>query len=171
MNTTNKNITFKGNNLTIVGREIKVGDTLPGFKLTANDMSDLSSDTYRGKTIVLSVVPSLDTPTCAISTKRFNEEASKLGQDVAILTVSMDLPFAQKRWCGAEHVERVQTASDYKYRGFGETFGTYIKEWGLLCRAIFVADKQGKVKHVEYVADISSEPDYTATLAAVKAVS
>ncbi len=172
MNTTNKNITFKGGPLTLLGKELRVGDFLPAFKLTANDMSDFKSESLRGKTVILSVVPSLDTPVCSIQTKRFNQEVSGLGKDsgkeVIVLTVSMDLPFAQKRWCGAEGVTSVVTASDYKYRSFGEAFGVLIKEWGLLGRAIFVADRDGKIVHLEYVPEVSTEPNYEAALKKVK---
>jgi len=168
MNKSNKNITFKGNKLTVLGREIKEGDKLPAFKLVNTDMADITNESFKGKTLIVSVVPSLDTPTCSIQTKRFNQEASKLGADIAILTVSLDLPFAQKRWCGAEGVENLTCASDYKYRTFAEAFGVYIQEMGLLARAIFVAAKDGSVKHVEYVASISDEPDYAPALAAAK---
>jgi len=168
MNKSNKNVTFKGNKLTLLGNEIKEGQKAPSFTLVGNDMNDVTADTFKGKTIILSVVPSLDTPTCSIQTKRFNKEAASLSDDIVILTVSLDLPFAQKRWCGAEEVESVVTASDYKYRSFGEAYGAYIKEMGLLARAIFVVGKDGTVKHVEYVPNISDEPDYAPALAAAK---
>lgn len=169
MNTTNKNISFKGEALKISGKELKVGDTFPAFTLTNTDMGDLSSDSLKGKTVIFTTVPSLDTPTCAIETKRFNTEAAKLGDNVKILAVSMDLPFAQKRWCGAEGVENVIPLSDYKYRTIGEKFGVMIDSWGLLARGVFVADKNGKITHVEYVQSISDEPNYDAALSAAKA--
>lgn len=131
-------------------------------------MADLSSSKFAGKTLVVLSVPSLDTPVCAIETKRFNDEASKLGDKVAVLAVSMDLPFAQKRWCGAEGVNNVVTGSDYKHRAFGEAFGAQIQEWGLLTRAVFVADSKGTVVYSEYVPEIPNEPNYTAVLDAVK---
>jgi len=168
MNTSNQNITFKGNKVSVTGRELHEGDALPEFKLTGVDMSDVTNATFSGKVLVLSVVPSLDTPVCAIQTKRFNQEAGSLSDDVVILTVSVDLPFAQKRWCGAEGVDNVMTASDYKYRSFGENFGTYINELGLLCRAVFVVDQHDKLAYVEYVQEVTSEPDYSAALATVK---
>jgi thiol peroxidase len=168
MNKSNKNISFKDNKLTVLGHEIKEGEKLPAFKLVNTDMADVTNETFKGKTLIISVVPSLDTPTCSLQTKRFNQEATKLGNDVIILTVSLDLPFAQKRWCGAEGVENLTCASDYKYRTFAETFGTYIQEMGLLARAIFVAGKDGTVKYVEYVANLSDEPDYTPALTAAK---
>lgn len=164
MNKSNQNILFRGNKLKVMGEGLVEGQAMPSFTLTANDLSDLSSKSFAGKTLVISVVPSLDTPTCSIQTKRFNQEAEKLSSDVVILTVSMDLPFAQKRWCGAEGATKVVTASDYKHRGFGESFGVYMPDLGLLARAVFVVDKQGKITHVEYVADMSQEPDYQSVL-------
>lgn len=161
--------TFQGNPLTLVGPALKVGSEAPHFTLTANDLSDLRCETYHGKILVLSVVPSLDTPVCATQTRTFNQRATQLAQDVAVLTVSMDLPFAQKRFCGAEGIERVVTASDYKHRAFGEAFGVLIKELGLLARAVFVLDRQGRVVHAEYVPEVTHEPNYDAALAAVKA--
>lgn len=168
MNKSNKNITFKGNQLTILGNEIKEGQSAPDFRLVGKDMADVTLDNFKGKVLILSVVPSLDTPTCSIQTKRFDQEATSLSKDTVILTVSMDLPFAQARWCGAQEVENVVTASDYKYRSFGETYGTLIKEMGLLTRAVFVVGKDGKIKHVDYVPSISDEPDYTAALQKAK---
>ena len=168
MTTSNKNITFKGSPLTILGNELKVGDAMPAFTLTANDMSDLKSDAFKGKVLILSVVPSLDTPVCSLQTKRFNQEVAEISKDVPVVTVSYDLPFAQKRWCGAEGVSNVVTASDYKYRSFGEAFGTLIKEWGLLCRAVFVVDKSGRIAYVEYVSEVSAEPTYEPVLKRVR---
>jgi thiol peroxidase len=162
-------VTFKGQPMTLVGREVKVGSPARPFTLTANDLSDLSDKTYQGKVLVLSVVPSLDTPLCAVQTRTFNERATALSPDVAILTVSMDLPFAQKRFCGAEGINRVVTASDYKHRVFGEAYGVLIAELGLLTRAVFVIDRKGKVTHAEYVPEISREPSYEAALKAVTA--
>ena len=162
-------ITFKGNPLTLVGPKFQVGSQAPHFTLTANDLSDLRDDAYRGKVLVISVVPSLDTPVCAVQTRTFNQQATRLAQDVVVLTVSMDLPFAQKRFCGAEGIDRVVTASDYKYRTFGEAFGVLIKELGLLTRAVFVLGRQGEAVHVEYVPEVTQEPNYDKALAAVKA--
>jgi thiol peroxidase len=159
-------ITFKGAPLTLTGTTLKVGDSLPSFKLVAQDMSDLTSASLAGKTLIISVVPSLDTPVCSVQTKRFNQYVSKLGPNAVVLTVSLDLPFAQKRWCGAEDVTHVVTGSDYKYREFGEKFGVMIKEWGLLARALFVVNTSGKIVHVEYVPEVSSEPQYEAALQA-----
>jgi thiol peroxidase len=162
-------ITFKGKPMTLIGREVKVGSESPHFVLTANDLSDLRCEQFHGKVLVISVVPSLDTPVCAMQTRTFNQRASDLSPDVVILTVSMDLPFAQKRFCGAEGIQRVITASDFKHRSFGEGFGVLIKELGLLTRAVFVIDRNQTVSYVEYVPEVTQEPNYDAALAAVKA--
>lgn len=171
MNKTNKNITFKNNKLTVLGHEIKEGEKAPYFKLTGVEMQDVTLEQFKDKVLIISVVPSLDTPTCAVQTKRFNKEAAALSDKVAILTVSMDLPFAQKRWCGLEEVENLTTASDYKGRSFGQAYGTLIEELGVLTRAVFIVDRQGTIRHVEYVASISDEPDYVAALECVKSLS
>lgn len=160
--------TFQGNPLTLVGSEIKVGDTAPDFVLAANDMSPATLADYAGKVLVIAVVPSLDTPVCDMETRRFNNEAAALGDDVKILAVSMDLPFAQARWCGAAGVEAVQTLSDHKDASFGEGWGTLIKELRLLTRAVFVVGQDGKVAYVQYLKEITEEPDYDAALAAVR---
>lgn len=161
--------TFKGKPLTLVGAEVKVGDRAPHFKLVGNDLSDIDCTSFHGKVRVLSVAPSLDTPVCAAQTRTFNKEAINLSEDVVILSVSLDLPFALARFCGAEGIERVITASDYKYRSFGEAYGVYVRELGLLARAVFVIDKDDKIVYAEYVAEVTNEPDYAAAFKAVKA--
>lgn len=163
-------VTFKGSPMTLVGPEIKLGAPAPHFKLVGKDMSDIDCAAFHGKVRVLSVAPSLDTPVCAAQTRRFNQEAAGLSADVAILSVSLDLPFALGRFCGAEGIERVITGSDYKYRSFGEGYGVYIRELGLLARAVFVIDKDDKIVHAEYVREVTNEPDYAGALAAVKAL-
>ena len=165
----NSKITFKGAPLTIVGKALKVGEALPTVTLTAQDMSDVSTSKFSGKPLLVSTVPSLDTPVCSIETRRFNQEASKLGDKVTILTISRDLPFAQKRWCAAEGATNLQVASDFKTLQTGQAFGVHIQEWALLTRAIFVADAQGKLTYVEYVDDVSSEPNYENALKALAA--
>lgn len=162
-------VTMGGNPLTLIGPEVAAGSSMPAFVLTGNDMADVTSGSYQDKVLVLSVVPSLDTGVCATQTRTFNQKASALSEDVVILTVSMDLPFAQKRFCGAEGIDRVVTASDYKHRSFGPSFGVLVKELGLLARAVFVVGRDGTVTHVEYVAEMSQEPDYAAALQAVQA--
>jgi thiol peroxidase len=163
-------VSSKGAPLTLLGPEIKVGDKAPGFKVVGKDMADVEFASYDGKIRVLSVAPSIDTSVCATQMRTFNQKASALSDDVAILGVSMDLPFALGRFCGAEGIERVVMTSDYKYRSFGEKYGVLIKELGLLARSVFVIDRQGRVVHVEYVREVPTEPDYEAALAAVKKV-
>lgn len=160
-------ITFQGNPLTLVGNEIKVGDRVPDVELTTNDMKTTRLSSYRGKVCVISSVPSLDTLVCDMETRRFNEDAGKFGPDVVILTISMDLPFAQKRWCGQAGVERVTTLSDYREASFGLTFGVLIKELKLLARQVFIVDRDGIVRYVQTVGEITKEPDYEAVLKAV----
>lgn len=164
----NEKITMKGNPLKVDGRCVEEGMQAPSFKLTACDMSDSTNATFAGKVLVLLAIPSIDTPVCAVETKKFNQEAASLSGDVVIASVSRDLPFALKRWCGAEGVERVVTLSDYKYRSFGKDYGVDLADLGLLARALFVIDKGGKVVHVDYVTEVAEEPDYAAALAAVK---
>ena len=160
------NITFNGNPLTLKGKEIKVGDTAPDFLLTDTNLNDISLADTSGKRVLV-VVPSLDTPICDMSAKRFNEEATKL-DNVSIYVISMDLPFAQARWCGATGSDKIITLSDYKNRSFGENFGTYINELGLLTRAIFIIDENNKVIYVEYCSEVKSEPNFEAALNALK---
>jgi thioredoxin-dependent peroxiredoxin len=164
-------ITFKGNGMTLVGENPPaVGKPAPAFKVTGNDLSDVELIKYRGKVVILSVVPSLDTGVCDTMTRRFNQEATQLSDDVVVLTVSMDLPFAQKRWCGAAGVTRVTTLSDYKHRSFGPAYGLLIKELGLLTRAVFVIDQQGVVRYEEIVKEVTKEPDYNAALQVAKSL-
>ena len=162
-------VKFKGNPMTLVGPEIKVGDQAPHFKVVGNDLADIDCETYHGKVRVLSVAPSIDTPVCATQTRTFNKEATGLSEDVVLLSISLDLPFALKRFCGAEGIDRAITASDYKYRSFGEAYGVYLRELGLLTRAVFVINREGKIVHAEYVPEVTSEPDYAEALKAVKA--
>ena len=160
--------TFQGNPLTLVGPEIKVGDTGPDFTLTANDLSPVTLGDFKDKVVIIASVPSLDTPVCDMETRRFNSEAAALGDDVVILAVSMDLPFAQARWCGAAGVEAVRTLSDHKDASFGQAWGALIKELRLLTRAVFVVGKDGKVAYVQYLTEITEEPDYDAALEAAR---
>ena len=161
-------ITFQGNPLTLVGTELKIGDPAPDATLLANDLNPVKLSAYKGKVCVISVVPSLDTPVCDMQTRKFNEAAGNLSDDVVILTVSMDLPFAQTRWCGAAGVEKVVTLSDHRDAAFGETYGTLIKELRLLARAVFVVDKNGTVQYIQLVNEVTEEPDYDAALEAAK---
>lgn len=161
-------VTFQGNPLTLVGKQVKVGDTLPAFNVTQNDLSPLTLEDTKGTRIFLTV-PSLDTPVCDLEVKTFNRRASEI-PGVSVHTVSMDLPFAQARWCGAEGVEAVNTASDYKDRSFSQATGTFIEELALLTRAAFVVDANNVVKHVEYLTEITEQPNFDAILNAAKAV-
>jgi thiol peroxidase len=137
-------------------------------ELLANDLSPVRLSSFAGKVCIVTSVPSLDTPVCDIETRRFNEEAGKLGNGLAVLTVSMDLPFAQKRWCGAAGVRNVQTLSDHRDAAFGTSYGVLIKGLRLLARAVFVLDKNGVIRYQELVKELTDEPDYTAALAAAK---
>ncbi len=159
-------VTMKGNPVALLGKEIKPGDKAPDVELTATDLSAVKLSDYRGKVCIISAVPSLDTPVCDVETRRFNTEASALGPDVAIITVSMDLPFAQSRWCGAAGVERVVTLSDHRTADFGTAYGVLIKGLRLLARAVFVVDQDGVVRYTETVGEIAEEPDYDAIVEA-----
>ena len=162
-------VTLKGNAVTLVGNEVKVGQAAPDVNLVANDLSTARlSSLLKGKVGIIASVPSLDTPVCDTETRRFNQEAAALGGDVVVLTVSMDLPFAQKRWCGAAGIQNLQTLSDHRDEAFGTSYGVLIKELRLLARAIFVVDKRGVIRYIQLVKEVATEPDYQAALAAVK---
>jgi thiol peroxidase len=161
-------IAMHGNPLTLVGSALKVGQTAPDFSVVANDLSEVKLSDYKGKTVIISVVPSLDTGVCDTQTRRFNEAAGQLSDDIVILTVSMDLPFAQARWCGAAGVEKVQTVSDYQQADFGTKYGLLIKGLRLLARAVLVVDTQGVVQYEQLVQELTTEPDYDAALNAAK---
>ena len=161
-------VTMKGNPVTLEGKIVEVGQKAPDAEVAANDMSVVKLSSYLGKTCIIASVPSLDTQVCDVETRRFNEEAGKLGSDIVVLTISMDLPFAQKRWCGAAGVKNVITLSDYRHASFGNAYGVLIKDLRLLARAVFVVDKTGVVRYVQIVPEISAEPDYADVLEAVK---
>jgi thiol peroxidase len=159
--------TLKGNPITLVGREVKVGDTAPDFKVNKDLMTEVTLANYTGKVKLISVVPSLDTGVCDAQTRRFNEEAAKLGDKVQILTISVDLPFAQARWCGAAGIDKVAVLSDYKSKSFGQAYGVLIDELQLDMRSIFVVDTNNKVTYVEYLTEMTEHPNYDAALKAV----
>ena len=161
-------ITMMGNPLTLVGNEAKLGDPAPDFIVLDNSLSPVKFSSYRGKVCIISSVPSLDTPVCDMETRRFNEEAGRLGPDVVILTISMDLPFAQKRWCAASEVKNVQTLSDHRDASFGLSYGVLIKELRLLARAVFLVDRKGIIQYIQLVNELTKEPDYEAILAALR---
>ncbi len=168
MNERSNVITFKGNPMTLLGPELKVGDKAPDFNLVDNGLAAVNLASYAGKVKIISAVPSLDTPVCDTETRRFNQEAAKLPDSVAVLTVSQDLPFAQKRWCGAAGIDRVTTLSDYRDRNFGLGYGVQIKELLLLSRCILVLDADNVIRYIQQVPEVTSEPDYDAVLAAAK---
>ncbi|WP_223596791.1 thiol peroxidase [Neobacillus bataviensis] len=160
------NFTWKGNPVTQVGNDILVGDKAPEFTLLANDLSSVTLANSKGKVRLISVIPSIDTPVCDVQTRRFNEEASRF-ENVQFITISADLPFAQKRWCAANGIEDLQTLSDHRDLLFGEAYGVAIQELRLLARAIFVVDKNDRVTYVEYVNESTDHPNYEAALNAV----
>lgn len=160
-------VTLKGNPFTLVGPELKTGDRAPDFTVVGKDLKPVGLADTTGKVRIFSVVPSLDTPVCDVMTRRFNQEATK-HTDVAIYTISMDLPFAQTRWCAAANVDNITMLSDHREGSFGSSYGTLIKELRLDARAIFVVDEQGVVRHVEYVREIADQPDYDAALKVVE---
>ena len=159
--------TMRGNPLTLIGPELKPGDAAPDFSVIDSSLKPVNLKDTGNSVRIISVVPSLDTPVCDAQTKRFNEEAAKLA-DVEILTVSMDLPFAQKRWCGAFGVDKVKMLSDHRDASFGSNYGTLIKDMRIESRAIFVIDQKNKIRHAEYVKEVADFPNYEAALTAAK---
>lgn len=162
-------VTFKGEPMTLTGQaEVKVGDKAPHFELTGPDLKTHSLDEYKGKVLLLTTVPSLDTSVCNTMTQRFNEEAAKLGDDVEVLVVSNDLPFAQKRWCNEVGCDNAVCLSDYMDHGFQDAWGLRIRELGLIARSVSVIDKDGKVVYHELVKEVADEPDYEKALEAAR---
>jgi len=161
-------IKFKGNPLTLLGSQPGVGEPALDFEVLANDMSSVKLSELHGKVLVICSVPSLDTPVCDTEVRKFNEQATSLGDDVAVLVISMDLPFAQQRWCGAAGVKNVQTLSDHNQAEFGGKYGVLIKELRLLARTVFIVDKEGVIRYIEVVEELTNEPDYEAALKAAK---
>mgnify|MGYP005990384291 FL=1 len=156
--------------VTLLGNQVNVADKAPNFKVVDKNFAPIQLADFSGKTLLISVVPSLDTGVCSLQTKRFNEEAAKLPKNITVLTISNDLPFAQKRFCKVENVDHVKVVSDSVWRDFGENYGLIIKDMGLLTRAIFIIDNQGIIKYKELVANISQHPNYESALTAVKAI-
>lgn len=168
---TERTVTLQGRELTLVGDELKVGQKAPDFKVISNDMTPMKFyRTYKGRVVLISSVPSLDTPVCDIETRKFNSEAQKLSSDIDIITISMDLPFAQKRWCGANGVDRVKTYSDYLKADFGKSYGVLIKELRLLARCLFIIDKDGIIRYIQLVKEISNEPNYDEVINNLKSI-
>lgn len=162
-------ITFLGNPLTLAGQPVEPGDAVPDFVGLRGDLSPFQLSELRGKVVVISSVPSLDTPVCAMQARRFNQEAAGLGPDVKVVVVSMDLPFAQKRFCATEGITNVEVISDHRDAAFGQGFGLLVKELRLDARAVLVVDRAGVVRYQQIVAEMTHEPDYEAALAAVRA--
>ena len=166
-------VTFKGNPLTLAGEEVKVGQQAPDFTVHCFQDGALKKITLadlKGKPSIISVVPSLDTPVCQMQTKRFNEELGALGDKVNALTVSLDLPFAMNRFCGAENIKNLKSGSDYQDRNFGQSWGMLIEELKILARGTFVLDANGKVVYAETVKEVAEEPNYGAALSALKSL-
>ncbi len=163
-------VTFKGNPVTLVGPEIRVGDKAPEFRVVDAALKPVTLGEFKGKIKIISAVPSLDTPVCDMETRRFNQEAARLSPNVVVLTISLDLPFAQKRWCAAAGVERVKVLSDYQDRSFAAAYGVLIKELKLLSRSVFVVDSADVVRYVQHVSEIGKEPDYDAVLSAARSL-
>jgi len=163
-------ITIHGNPLTLVGNEVKVGALAPEAELLDNDLNPVKLSAYRGKILVIASVPSLDTPVCDMETRRFNDEAANLGADIKLVTISMDLPFAQKRWCGAAGVKNLQTLSDHRQADFGQAYGVLIKDLRLLARAVFIVGREGTVQYVQLVKEVTNEPNYEEVLQALNSV-
>ena len=163
-------VTFAGNPIALLGKEVKVGDKAPAFTLLDNGLGEKTLADYAGKVKVISVVPSLDTGVCDAQTRWFNQNVSKLGDNVVVLTVSVDLPFAQKRWCGAAGIDQVETLSDHRDLSFGQNYGFILEGLRLLSRGIVVIDKDDVVRYVEYVPEVTSAVNFDAAEAATKAL-
>ena len=159
--------TFKGEFVTIIGKQLKVGEQLPDFTLVNPDLVKQSLADFEGKKKVLSIVPSVDTGICDAQTRQFNQSLSDM-ENTVVLTVSCDLPFAQKRWCGASGIENALLLSDSYDQSFGNAYGVLMEEWHLLARAVIVANEQNEITYVEYLDNVNSHPDYEAAINAVK---
>lgn len=161
-------VTLKGKSITLIGNELRVGDKAPDFIAVDNDLNPVKFSSFKGKIIVISSVPSLDTPICDAQTRRFNREASRMSSNVMVLNISMDLPFAQKRWCGASGLKDVRTLSDHKEAEFGTSYGLLMKELRLLARAVLVIDTDGIIRYIQIVPEIAQEPNYEEVLSFVE---
>ena len=164
-------ITFGGDKVNLEGKEIKVGDVAPSFKAVNKDLTDFNSEDLKGKIVVYSVAPSIDTPVCALQATTFNEEATKLSDDVRIVTVTVDLPFAQERFCSVKGIDNADIVSDYRYKEFGQKFGFMMEELQLLARGVVIVDRDGKVAYVEYVPEVTDDVNFDKALEEVKKLS
>ena len=165
-----KTVKMRGKPLALAGWPVEVGERAPEFNLLDNDLNEKFLADYKGKTLIISSVASLDTPVCDVETRRFNQAAAGLGEDVTVLTVSMDLPFAQKRWCASAGIDKVVTLSDHRHGSFGWAYGVLIEDLRLLARAVFVIDKEGIIRYIQLVDEVTDEPDYDEVLNAVEAL-
>ena len=169
-NSVPESVTLHGNKLTLTGNKVAVGDKAPDFKVLANDLSPVTLKDYEGRTLVILSVPSLDTPVCDTETVRFNREAVSIGSSTSVIAVSMDLPFAQARWCAAKAVSNVATLSDHRDASFGKAWGVLIEELRLLARAVFIVDGKGVIRYIQVVGETANEPDYDDVLQALKSI-
>lgn len=163
-------ITFRGNPLTLLGPDLQVGEKAPDFRVVDTDLNPVTLQDFAGKVVLISVTPSLDTPVCDLQGRKFNELAAGLSDDVVVLNISVDLPFAQKRWCGANNIDRIKVLSDYQERDFGLKYGVLIKELKLLARSVWIIDKNGTIRYKQIVPEVTNEPDYDAAMAALKEI-
>lgn len=161
-------VTMNGQPIRVSGKTLKPGDKAPDFTLAGKDLQPVTLEQFKGKVLIISCVPSVDTPVCDMETRRFNKEASLLSDEAAVLTVSKDLPFAQARFCAANNIERVVVASDYKNTGFASDYGVLLEDLGLLTRAVMIVDKEGIIKYVRLVPEVTHEPDYAEIIAETK---
>jgi thiol peroxidase len=161
-------VTIKGNPLTIIGNELRVGDRAPEFSVLDADLKEVHLSDFKGKIKLISVTPSLDTPVCDMQARRFNQEAAKLPEDVVVLNISMDLPFAISRFCTTAGIDRVKAYSDHRDASFGNSFGVLIKELRLLARSIFIIDRNDTIRYIEIVPDLTEQPDYDKALEKVR---
>lgn len=163
-------VTFRGNPLTLLGPDLQVGEKAPDFRVVDLDLNPVTLQDFAGKVLLISVTPSLDTPVCDAQGRKFNELAASLSGDVVVVNISVDLPFAQRRWCGANNIDRIKVLSDYQDRDFGLKYGVLIKELKLLARSVWIVDKGGVIRYKQIVPEVTNEPDYDAALAALKQV-
>lgn len=161
---TKRIVYMQGQPMALEGAELKTGDRAPAFTLTDTEMKTVTPERFKDKLVILSCVPSIDTPVCSLETRRFNQEAAKLAPEAVVVTVSKDLPFAQARWCAANGIDNLVLLSDYKNQGFAQDYGVLMRDLGLLARAVFIIDKQGIIQYIQFVEEVSKEPDYQAVL-------
>ncbi len=163
-------VTFRGNPLTLLGPDLQVGEKAPDFRVVDTDLNPVSLSDFSGKVVLISVTPSLDTPVCDLQGRKFNELAAGLSDDVVVVNISVDLPFAQRRWCGANNIDRIKVLSDYQERDFGLKYGVLIKELKLLARSVWIVDKDGVIRYKQIVPEVTNEPDYDAAMKALKEI-